>query len=44
MIEPTFAAHDLLNVFEIQPHTDLNSDAGGRQVLYGERYFPEMVL
>ena len=26
------------------PDTALNSDLGGRQLLYGERYFPEMVL
>ena len=44
IIEPTFAAHDFPNRFEITPHSELNSDLGGRQVLYGERYFPEMVL
>lgn len=41
---PTFADHDLANIFEIRPHPFLNSDLGGRQVIYSERYFPEMVL
>ena len=44
VLNPTFADHDLLNVFEIASNIDLNSDLGGRQLLYGERYFPNMVL
>ena len=40
----TFADHDLDNVFPIYPHGELNSDVGGQQLLYGERYFPEMAL
>jgi len=33
-----------LEIFNIRPDAKLNSDLGGRQLLYGERYFPEMVL
>mmetsp|Transcript_19589 Transcript_19589/g.23215 ORF Transcript_19589/g.23215 Transcript_19589/m.23215 type:complete len:106 (+) Transcript_19589:20-337(+) len=40
----TFADHDFENEFEILPHGELNSDVGGRQLLYGERYFPEFAL
>ena len=40
----TFADHDLDNVFEIVPHGELNSELGGKQLLYGERYFPDFVL
>ena len=43
-MNPTFATHDLENVFEIPPDNALNSNLGGRQVLYGERYFPDWVL
>ena len=41
---PTFADHDLDNVFEIYSQGELNADLGGRQLLYGDRYFQEMVI
>lgn len=44
VMTPSFADYDLDNIFDIYPHPELNSDLGGRQLLYGERYFPEMVL
>ncbi len=44
LMTPTFAEHDLDFIFDIYPHPELNADLGGRQLLYGERYFPEMVL
>merc|ERR1719336_2212683 len=40
----TFADHDLDNVFDILPHPGPNSDVGGKQLLYAERYFPDFVL
>ena len=30
VFKPAFAAHDLTNLFEIAPHSELNSDLGGR--------------
>jgi len=30
MWTPTFSDADLLNIFEIYPHIELNSDLGGR--------------
>ena len=44
VLKETFADHDLLEIFNIRSNEELNNDLGGRQLLYGERYFPEMVL
>ena len=43
-LTPTFADHDLPNLQTIVAHEALNSGLGGRQILYGERYFPDMVM
>ena len=38
------ANHDFKNMFIIPPNVELNTDLGGHQFLYGERYFPNLVL